>query len=172
MINGWGDIKDYPELKIIQNNYLKIKDESFSILNDMMSVEDDRVNGTWKFAPLKYEKIDETDYIKKTSKKCNSKISFTNSLLNDIDIIKNYSFSYLGSNSEIKSHSHHQKMVTGILTLDCGNDSYIEVDGYEEREKKFFEEGQFLFFDYSLFHRVVNNDEVGRMVLLLLLPLK
>ena len=42
----------------------------------------------------------------------------------------------------------------------------------EEREKKFFEEGQFLFFDYSLFHRVVNNDEVGRMVLLLLLPLK
>ena len=78
----------------------------------------------------------------------------------------------MGSNSEIKSHSHHQKMVTGILTLDCGNDSYIEVDGYEEREKKFFEEGQFLFFDYSLFHRVVNNDEVGRMVLLLLLPLK
>ena len=169
------DISFYKELYQVQENWKKIRDEGILVVDDFMDLIDNRSKG-WKVAPIKIEKTDRRyvsdklfkEEIDKNRDKLISKFPFTCNLLDSIETVDNYMFSLLEAGHLIEEHRHKKDRVTAILPLTCGNPTYISVND----EKRYMEEGKFVLFNYSSKHKVINDSDVDRLALLILMPLK
>jgi beta-hydroxylase len=162
-------ISDYPELKLIQQNWRELRCEGERLCNEMIWIQDERTDErVWAFAPLQPEKDDKDPYLNAVSQTLRDGASLTVDLVNSIQGVLGYGFSLLRAQSRIRSHAHSNPFVTAMLGLRVGDSCFIKVGGLTRRIRS----GRMLIFDYTLPHGVSNESLTDRLVLLILLPNK
>lgn len=156
----------YPELLEIKKHFEDIKQEAFSLMDEMFSINDFRVeSNVWNVFPLLPE-VEDRSVVPDVIWKRNQQLApLTTKLLSSIKSLEAYSFSTLKPSGHILPHVHENPYVTASLCLQDGGDSYMVVNGV----KADFKTEDFLIFDYTQEHEVVNNGTQDRIVLLLLL---
>jgi hypothetical protein len=157
----------YPELMIVQQRFDILYADAIRCMNKMIPVRDKRVkNDNWKVLPLVLEEEDRNFINDLESKKLQDIVPATFSLLSQIPSIKAFAYSQLQPHSIIAAHKHSNPFVTASFCLSCEPAScYIKVND----EIRFFEEKELIIFDYTQMHEVVNNGNLARVVLLMLL---
>lgn len=156
----------YPVLDELEKHWMALKIEAIHSLKKMFYISDERINNNeWRVLPLVPEEEDRIHMDPSVIKNARKYAPFTCKLLDGIHNIHAYAFSSLAPKATIKAHQHHNPYVTAMLCLQADGDVYIENDG----QRKYFKEGETIVFDYTLMHKVVNNSDTERIVLLILM---
>lgn len=86
----------------------------------------------------------------------------TSRLLSHVPYVVAFAFSYLPVGGTIPLHDHWNPYLVAALCLQGGGSSHILVGG----ERRDFQDGEFVVFDYSLPHESHNQGSIDRIVLL------
>jgi hypothetical protein len=86
----------------------------------------------------------------------------TSRLLSPVPYVVAFAFSYLPVGGTIPLHDHWNPYLVAALCLQGGGNSHILVGG----ERRDFQDGEFVVFDYSLPHESHNQGSIDRIVLL------
>ena len=175
------DISKWPELSYLQENYIKIKEEALTILDNLEYVKemqhhlhsqidnngeiyDDRdLLNKWKFLQLYF------DNNRLKNEQHSDKLDFTIKTLNNLfekisDFAPTVGYSLLESGGRIEEHAHDADLSV-MLPLICGHPTYLNVNG----KKKYLEEGKFIIFNYGYKHSASNESKTDRLAVLLLI---
>lgn len=160
-------IEEYPELEILRSNWKTIRDEAWSLREQMLWIEDERTRGkAWAFAPLRVEEEDRDVMLDKVGRELRSEARRTVELVSQVPGVLGYAFSLLLAGATIAEHAHSNPYVTAILGLEVEAPCWIRVAS----DTRAIKEQRFVIFDYTLPHEVRNESKTNRLVLLVLLP--
>jgi aspartyl/asparaginyl beta-hydroxylase (cupin superfamily) len=163
------DSGDYPELALITHRWEHVRAEALASSAFMSPVDDVRTaTATWTVLPFKVEADDAAVFGEDVCAVNRSLAPLAVGLVERITGVEAYSFSNLAAGGEIAAHRHHREFATAALCLVGGSNAVL----YVGEEQRVYCDGEWLIFDYTKVHRVVNGGPLSRLVLLVLLPLR
>ncbi len=167
MPSAFQSIHLYPELQQVVAQYSMLYAEACNCLDKMMYVNDGRVQPhSWKVLPVLPEPEDHNFISDAALQQIQLLVPQTVSLFASFSAVAAYAYAVLEPKAIIAAHKHHNPYITASLCLACGDDCFIRVNN----EKRYYKKKEIIVFDYTQTHEVVNNSDVPRLVLLMLLP--
>ena len=159
----------YPELSALFAGWRIIRDEALGSIDQMIGVDDERSErGAWRALPLMPEEEDRPFVPEQICQRGRALAPHTVRLVEELPSLRGFAFSLLRPRCRIRPHRHDNAYVTASLCLQSGGRSYICVDG----EKRDYQEGEIIIFDYRLTHEIVNQGDDDRIALLVLLDVR
>ncbi len=162
-------IEQYPQLKVLIENWEIIRDEAVQTIDEMLDLGDWRSEaGLWKILPLLVEEEDQAFMPNEKAESFRRLMPKTVDLVEQIPNVMSFALSMVESKGFIKAHQHGNPYVSSSLCLQSGGRNAIIV----ENETQYLEEGQMAIFDYRKFHAVYNWGNDRRIALIVALPKK
>lgn len=161
------DPADFAQLRPLTAARDELRSEAVAASTDMTAVSDRRSEpDAWMVLPLRVEADDRVVFSDEHCARNRRRAPRTVELVEAIEHVEAYSFSALAAGADIAAHRHHRPFVTASLCLSGGDGAVMKVG----RESRQFVDGEWLVFDYTQPHAVVNHGSSTRLVLLVLLP--
>jgi len=161
------DVKDFPELQILQDNWQTIRDEAVNLNNDAhikisTDLDDLGFNSFfrtgWKRFYLKWYGAN----LKSAEQLCPKTLAF----LNQLSSVKGAMFTMLPPGAKLGKHrdpyAGSLRYHLGLITPNS-DDCYISVDG----EKYSWRDGEAVMFDETYIHYAKNDTDQNRIILFL-----
>jgi aspartyl/asparaginyl beta-hydroxylase (cupin superfamily) len=156
----------FPQLTVLTDAFEEIRLEALATLPHVTYVADRRVQPEeWGVLPFWLDADDRRVIGDEQCARNRLLAPRTVELLESIGPVEEASFSSLAPGATIAPHRHYRPFVTASLCLAGGDDASITVGG----ETRPYANGEWLVFDYTQSHSVVNRGPNPRTVLLVLL---
>jgi hypothetical protein len=158
------DWRRFPELEAPLANWKAIRDEAFAVTSGPLW-ERLRVLGgmTPIVFPLLPEPSDSSDVHDPLYADARKAAPLTTRLVTSIPYIIAFAFARLQPHDVIPPHEHYSPRLIALLCLQSGGASHIIVGG----ERRDFEDGQLMVFDYTHSHETFNHGTGDRVALLM-----
>ena len=141
-------------------------EEGMEALGAMVPVDDGRSwAGAWRALPLRVEQEDLVIMPEAACQANREIVPRSAAVLLQSNRIVACAFSALAPGGRIAPHRHRHPYVTASLCLADGGGSFIIAGG----ERRSYQPGEWIVFDYRALHEVVNSGDGIRLVVLLLL---
>jgi len=166
------DKSKWPELSYLEKHYIKMREEITKLLDEIpyvsrndgrdlfhkwrvVELSPDTTHGKFKSLNPKYSTEPFLDKLKFTFK-------ITNQLFKNIqDLAPTIGISILEPGGVIDDHNHNARICV-MLPLTCDYPTYMIANG----EKKYFEEGKLIVFNFGYPHSVYNESETSRLAVM------
>jgi quercetin dioxygenase-like cupin family protein len=155
----------YPELEPLYKYRDIFMVEAALARSHLHYIEDERAEpDTWGVLALRIEEED-LDVVSGAACAANRELMpLTCGILDKVPNLQAYAVSSLVPGGRILEHTHENNLVTAVMCLQGGGESYIVVNG----ERKDYRNGEFVIFDYRHRHAIFNDGLVDRVAMLLL----
>jgi aspartyl/asparaginyl beta-hydroxylase (cupin superfamily) len=151
----------FAALAEVRASYRTIAEEARRVLAELGPAVSQKLGSTYAL-PLVGEPEERHPVADKIFAQARALSPVTSGLLNQVPYVVAFAFSYLPVGASIPLHEHWNPYLVAALCLQGGGSSHILVGG----ERRDFQDGEFVVFDYSLPHESHNQGAIDRIVLL------
>ncbi|WP_139957876.1 aspartyl/asparaginyl beta-hydroxylase domain-containing protein [Flavicella sediminum] len=156
----------YPQLALLFNNFQIFKQEALNCYSEHLTKFDEiDEEAALKVIPLRPEESDWERIPNEFIVKSRNLAPQTVHLVEPLENVKAFAFSSLKAGARITSYKGEKPYVMAMFCLQADKGVYLK----NENKKQEIIEGELLIFDATMEHKVVNNSDKDRIVLLLLL---